>query len=169
MSNSNENPNDANSRGERESVPADFDCPDVAPIESFDGNVEAPLPVDFGAMANADERGRLDGYTNDGLSAVFLSGSYRFVTPCHTAEVGLRASKICPACHGNLDKPVETAQPLPCGHYAVVTHATGDRVTPCPTCGTPALVRAEQVIVTRYLAREMTQPEQLRLMGMQTP
>lgn len=210
MPNGNENPDDIDSPSERESVPADFDCPDVAPIESYDGNIEAPWrfyddvvgsshgvdlkdaplptcnrwihcvgpknhggscsddPWLFESILEANNRAELDGQTEDGLSAIYLTGNYRFVTPCHTAAEGLRASKICAACKGNLDKPVETAIPLVCGHFAVVIHSTGDRVTPCPTCGIPSVVRAEQVITTRYIAREMQHAEQLQFLGLQT-
>jgi hypothetical protein len=177
MSNSNENSNDANPPESREQIPSD------SPGTKESGEKPSQRDLDYAAIHDlseqmatlatdiedeAEQRAELDGATDDGLSPVYMAGNFRFVTPCHSADVGLRASKICPACRGNLDKPVDTAIPLVCGHYAVVTFASGDRVTPCPTCGEPSIVRAEQVIITRYFAREMTHVEQLRFMGLQT-
>jgi hypothetical protein len=152
---------------------ADFDCPENAPLDArddpaFDEQVgraygAKPLAEITDALVSADARANLDGATADGQSAVYLTGAFRFITPCHAAERGLRASRICKTCSGDLRQPVETAHALPCGHFTTMEHAYGDRKTDCPVCGESCVVRAEQVLVTRYISRPLPIAEQIDL------
>lgn len=83
---------------------------------------------------------------------ILLDGIHQLVTPCHAFREGLRASKICRTCGGDLDEPVETAQALVCGHWTTVMHTQGDRKITCSVCGAESIVRAERVLVTRYFS-----------------
>jgi hypothetical protein len=112
---------------------------------------------------SADSRAELEGSTEDGMSAVYVEGRYRFVTPCHVAKEGLRATQICVTCFGDLKRPVETATMLSCGHWSTADFASGERRHLCGVCGEWSVIKAERVAITRYNVRPLSVSEQLTL------
>jgi hypothetical protein len=111
----------------------------------------------------AESRAELEGSTEDGKSALYVEGRFRFVTPCHASKEGLRASQICTTCFGDLKRPVETAIMLSCGHWTTADFATGERRRMCqvPGCEEWSLIKAERVAITRYDVRPISVTEQL--------
>jgi hypothetical protein len=166
MPDNSENSNDTNPPSTRESLPLSTSQAGEdggEPSERDLAQEERADRLDSFLSLGADSRVELEGSTEDGKSAIYVEGRFRFVTPCHVSKEGLRASQICVTCFGDLKRPVETATMLSCGHWSTADFASGERRHLCGVCGEWSVIRAERVAITRYDVRPLSVSEQLTL------
>lgn len=74
---------------------------------------------------------------------------YPLVTPCHK-PIDVIERNQCKDCGGNTNLPIGTSVYLPCDHWGIVNHISGDRLVQCRQCESKIVVRAQKTIAVRY-------------------